>query len=340
MSLLFCDGFDHYVLGDVFKKWTSGNAPTSIAAARSGSGAYYYFHLQTIKSLGVNAATLIVGMAIKRSNSSFANTTADGFLTLYDGSTKQIYLRHGGNGSIAVTRGDGTQLAVSADNVFSPSDYAFVEFKATINNSTGSYEVRVNDVTILSGSGVDTQNSANAYANAVGICATIENSGGAMTAIDDFYVCDSSGSVNNDFLGDVVIESVFPNADGTNSSFTLSTGTSHYAVIDEAAQNGDTDYAYSATLNARETVNLGNISVVGGVVKGVVVHACARKDGSDTRGVKPVVKSGATYSLGAELNLSSGYNLASHVYELDPNTSTAWTETTVNAIEAGVDVST
>jgi hypothetical protein len=75
-------------------------------------------------------------------------------------------------------------------------------------------------------------------------------------------------------------------------------------------------------------------------VYGVAVNVMARKEGDVVRKIKPVLKSSATYSLGAEATLTGAYLNTQAVYETNPDGSVAWTEATVNAIEAGVDLTT
>lgn len=338
MALLFMDGFDHYVVGDIFKKWTSGSAPNSFATGRTGNCAAYFYHFDTIKTLGSNYATIIVGMAIKRSTNDTANQASQGFLNLYDGATRQLFLRHAGSGAISVVRGS-TALATSADGILSSSNFKYVELKATINGTTGSYEVRVDGATILSGTNVNTQNGSNAYVNAIGISATLENSGGALTYIDDLYVCDTSGTVANDFLGDVVVQTIRPTGAGTNTQFTPLSG-ANWENVDETTNDGDTTYVSSGTVGHRDTYAMGDIAAIGGTIFGVQVNIAARKEGTVTRGIKPVLKSGASYSLGNETILGTSYVYVQNQYTLNPDGSVQWTESAVNAIEAGVDVTT
>ena len=193
---------------------------------------------------------------------------------------------------------------------------------------------------VVSVSGVDTQSSANAYANLI----LLGGTAGAASSIgyfDDFYLCDTSGSYNNDFLGDVVIETSMPNAVGSNNDWTALGGSSHYLEVDEASVDGDTSYVYTATASARDTYGLTDISASGGTVMAVAVNVVAEKDGTDTRGIKPVVKSSTSYAQGAETILSLGSYLSiQSIFETDPSTTSAWTESGVNAMEAGVDLTT
>jgi hypothetical protein len=51
-----------------------------------------------------------------------------------------------------------------SDPCVAPGGYHHFEFKTKIDNATGYIEVRVNEVTVLNLTGIDTQNTANAAA--------------------------------------------------------------------------------------------------------------------------------------------------------------------------------
>lgn len=340
MALLFCDGFDHYATADILKKWDlfgGGSMAIGGSYGRNGTAGILFttdgVSPLTSKYILSNPATIIVGMAINPPAVSNFNSSW-GFIRLRDSDTDHLILYHGGDGSLAVYRA-GTSLGSASAGTLPAGVFSYVEFKATINDTTGSIEVRVNGRTVISASGIDTKNSANAYVNRVAINGA-GNSGN--TLIDDLYICDTTGSTNNDFLGEIRIKTVMPTAEGTNSAWTPLSGTDNALMVDEASQDGDTTYNYTDTLNARDTHAIADIASLGGAVYGVAVNVMARKEGDVVRKIKPVIKSSATYSLGAEATLLSSYMNAQAIYETDPNGSVVWTETTVNAMEAGVDL--
>lgn len=331
MALLFMDGFDHYATADFLKKWTSWQGAGAITGGAYESGNDERWAQKTLSS---NYATLIIGGRFYPANN-VANWSGRGFIEVYDGSTLQVYVRREADASVRIMRGDGTQLGTSAANVLPAGAYSHCELKVTIDDAAGSFDFRIGGVSVMSGSSIDTKNSANAYANAVRITSA-SNTGNCY--LDDFYICDTSGSVANDFLGEVRVKTIRPTTEGTNSAWTPLSGTDNALMVDETSQDGDTTYVYSDTINARDTYVIADMPATGGAIYGVAVNVMARKEGDVSRKIKPVVKSGATYSLGSEVTLSTAYTNTQQVYTTDPNTSTAWTESTVNAMEAGVDL--
>ena len=61
--------------------------------------------------------------------------------------------------------------------------------------------------------------------------------------VDDLYVLDGTASTpaNNDFLGDVRVEGLDPNAAGSNAAWTPSAG-ANYACVNETPPTDDTSY--------------------------------------------------------------------------------------------------
>lgn len=152
---------------------------------------------------------------------------------------------------------------------------------------------------------------------------------------DDVYVCDTSGSLNNDFLGDSHVETVYPNGDGAHSDWTPNSGSTHWTQVDEAPPDGDTTYNGSGTLNAIDTYTMQDLSVIAGAIFGVQVTQHVRKADAALRQVKPVIRRSATDYLGAIETLSTSYVARAQLFETDPSTAAAWTVAGVNAAEFG-----
>lgn len=111
----------------------------------------------------------------------------------------------------------------------------------------------------------------------------------------------------------------------------------NFNFIDELAQDGDNTYLSSATVNNQERYDFAATTAT--KVIAVNVKSFMRKDDAGTRTVRVVAKSGATtVDNGADLPLTTGYTQVTALFEVDPNTTTAWTQTTLNAAEFGVKV--
>lgn len=340
MALLFMDGFNHYASADILLKWTSNQAGASIAAGagrradnclRFNSGGGYYI----AKSIP-QTASLVIGFALNAP----ATTSSHQILGFMDGTNNQCSLYLDLNRTLSVRDAFGAVVAGGqSTQTLSVGTYNQIEMKVTIADSiaAASCEVRVNGSSWLTvTAGADLKYTANAYANSIALGGMY---GGANWDYCDFYICDQSGAVNNNFLGDVAVYTVLPDAAGSNTTWTPLSG-ANYTNVNEAASNGDTSYNYSSTLNNRDTFSLANLTSLGGTVFGVAESIIVRKTGSKMTGVKATLKSGVTYGQGTEAILGTGYQLFQSIFQTDPNTAGSWTETTVNALEAGIELTT
>ena len=339
MSLLFMDGFDHYTTANLSKKgWAAGSSVNiATTAGRRGSGC-----LRGGGSTGYAASrtflpcsTLVVGFAF--AYTAGGGNVSDMLLQLIDLGYGQVNIYLNSDGTLSVRRGT-TVLATSARSLIRDgAHFNYVEFKATIHNTAGAYELRVNGETWASASNVNTRSTANNSVNGVffSFSGGLTNNAGIY---DDLYICDSAGTTNNDFLGDVRIDTIYPTSDGTYSQFAPSTGTDHYSLVDETTPNA-TDYVDGLTVGQIDSYGMGDLSPIASqIVYGVQVNTAALKDDAGAKGVATMVRSGSTDAEGASAALGTSQMYVSQIYETNPNGSVAWTEATVNAMEAGVKV--
>ena len=230
--------------------------------------------------------------------------------------------------------GSGTLLGQTASGVHS-SDGAwhYWECKATIDSVNGAVQVRRDGVTLINLTGVNTQQGANAYVDTVECCT---QSNYQNTYIDDIYVCDTNGTTNNDFLGDVTIETLHPSFNGTNSQMLGSDGNSvnNYQLINDwndgtwtdATNTGDMDtYAYGDTGYS-----------VPSTILGVVVTDRAYKTDTGARSIANVALYNGNTLQGSDHAFSgTGINWIIDVLETKPGGG-AWTTAAINAAEFGV----
>ena len=344
MALLFVDGFEHYAYTDFLKKWTgNGLIPSLVAmsttAGRRGGGcltfASGYPTVCATKVLPGNPATLIAGAAWDMDN----NPGGAGFLAFLDSTTAttNVTLYLTASKAIAAYRGDvGTLLGTSANAVVPSTGYCHIEAKVLIHATTGTVDVRVNGVSVLSLTGQNTKQGTNAYSNTVKI--GVPGSMATTGKIDDFYVCDNSGSTNNNFLGDCRVDTLFPTADGNYSAWTPNSGTVHFNRVNEAAPDLTT-YDAGLTIGDRDSYGMADLaSLSSQTIFGVQINAAVLKDDAGAKSICTMARSGGVDGDGASAAVSTSQQYVSQVFETDPNGAIAWTQTSVNAMEAGVKV--
>lgn len=353
MTILHTDGFEGYgVNGDhtstaavaaLFNQEYIGtfNGGGSTQNLIITTGVSYGFYLDWVtgtivcnlrKSLGGSYSTLIIGFRLFVNSDRpivDAISTLSLFKLLDNAGATQCAIGVDGNGVIGFYRGtSATRTASSSASACPVNQWVHFETKIVLSN-TGSYEVRVNGTDVFSNSSFDTTGQSGTTADAVEIY-------GCKFKIDDFYILDSAGSVNNDFLGpNTVIKTLYP--DGDNSvAWTRSTGSTNYSLVDDTGANGDTDYVETNTATQKDLYDIGAISGVASV-KGIQVRAISRVTGSMSHGLEIPVKSGATESAGSSTTIvSNTYASASRILETDPASGVAFTTSDISSLVVGI----
>lgn len=337
MALRFIDGFEHYATADLLMKWTSkGGSPTiATSPVRLGTQALKINGGSNTLTKALDAqSSWVVGFAFYFSA---LPATASTILRLTDSGTTQVDLRLNPSGTLSVTRNGTALTGGTSTGTVNALNWHYVEFKVTIGNSIspGTCAVRVNAGTFLTvDAGQDVQNTANSTADSVVLLATTT---GCDCSFADLYVCDGTGSDNTDFLGDCRVQTLRPDAAGDSAMWTPSAG-SNYQCVDDAQQNGDSDYVSSSLALAIDLYNLDALSG-SGTVKGVQVVLGARKDDAGTRQISPVLKPTSTSFTGTAVTLTTSFQFYLEIEERNPDTSLAWTFSQLNACQLGQVVS-
>jgi hypothetical protein len=341
MALIYCTGLDH-ISDPAQDDWRGmsglGCPGVSSSGGRFSGQGFFWGDRRTAgyKPVGTSFSTGILGCAYRAAGS----IDAVQFIGFSLGTSSQILLAIDSVGRAGVYRGttllgqDPTPVAVNSFNYF--------ELKVTFHTTAGSFELRKNGVTVASGSGVNTAFAGGTTADGITIAsggAVFASLGGPGSSVDDIYLCDATGSVNNDFLGDIRVETLFPNAAGATTNLTRG-GTdsgNNWDQVNEAAPNDDTDYNSSATAGDKDTYAFTDLVTISGVVYGVQIIARVRKDDAGSRTVATVARSGATEADGPTVGLGTAYVNIFDVRENKPGGS-GWTLAEVNGAQFGIKV--
>lgn len=345
MALLFMDGFDHYATADITKKWTSnsgGNATINATAGRRGGGACLVPNAANFLTKVLPASSSwIMGFAF--SLGALPPSGAGVYIAaLFDAAgDMQCGLQINPNGTLGVSRPATNLTNGTSTNSIAPNEFNYIEWKVTIADSIGAdtCKVRVNGqdwITVATGQDTKATTIATASILKIGNLDVTKSLGSCK--FDDLYICNGAGSTNNDFLGDVRVDTLFPNADGSYSQFAPSSGTAHYLLVDESAPN-TTDYNASATVGDRDSYAFQDLApLVSQIVYGVQASAAVYKDDTGGRSVAPFIRLNSANDDGTALALSTSMQYASALRETKPGGG-AWTAADVNAAEFGVRVS-
>jgi hypothetical protein len=343
MALLFFDGFDHYgnnANPATFGKWGAASGTqqqqTSPTNPRTGTHA--------LKGSGGSASTLTTkvlpasGGAVLGVAWQTPSFVALDLLQILEGATIHLVLAVTAGGLLTVKRG-GTVLATGT-TVLAINSWYYLELKAVIHDTAGSYEVRIDGVVeaALTASGVDTRNGG-----ATGQWDRVVLAGPSVVLqyVDDLYICDTSGAApRNTFLGPVKVETLYPETDavaaGSNAGLTPSTGTDHGALVDETTPN-TTDYNSSPTVGLKDTYNYPSLTLTGTIL-GIQTNLYVQKSDTAARTVCAVVRAGGTDYDGANVSPLTTFSYFSEVRAQNPNTSNDWTSSDIASLQAGMKV--
>jgi len=247
-------------------------------------------------------------------------------------------------------------LGTSVLGAMTPTFWYYVEVKSVVRTgANGSIEVKVGfrnspTVTVLTLTGINTANTGVDGADRMRI--RWSTSGTALAnrlTYDDWYVCDSTGAANNDFLGPTTVLGFIPNGTGNTMTWSLAGGAASVQdALDDPANTqsvGNDDTRITAdTVGQIALASYPNHTYLGNTtIRGIMVRSTAGMDTTGTRTIKHRLRN---TTLPAETDGVSSFVLAgttwveyTEVFETDPNTAAAWTKAGLDGLEIGTRVS-
>jgi hypothetical protein len=334
MALLFIEGFDTYNNPSDLNVngWTGGGYGNSPEPGRFNGQSWYSTYDFTPgpigKTLGSNLTTIIAGVAFKTNYNNNAQ-----IIRLNDSATVQIYLSQNyTDHCISVYNGSGTLLGSTPPNSAPWNTWNYVEVKTTISSTVGTVQINLNGVLLLSLTGINTQNSANSYVNNISLPFV-----SAPTYWDDLYVCDTTTGPgtypNNNFLGDVRVDTLFPTGAGDVTNF-ATTGSSNWATVGTANPDSTTIYNYNSTIGAQDLFTVPTLGT-GYNVYGTAVMTFAFKDNAELKQIASEIKSNATTHTLSTYTLSASGTYDYNLMPINPVSSASWTTTDINTLQIG-----
>lgn len=217
----------------------------------------------------------------------------------------------------------------------------YCEVKLTVRTGVnGAYEFRIAGSTSGSGTGVNLANSAS---DGWSEFAIRSNSNITTLLIDDIYVCDGSGTANNDFKGDRIVEMIEVTANGATNQWTpLSVGNNYQDVDDPGSavpdDSGGGGYVSVDANNQTELYTFGDLVTIVGAVDGIQVTVQSAMAAAGSRNclhvarepLGPTVVDGDAYSVAS--TTYTGFNM---IYEENPALAAPWDVDGVNDIQLG-----
>ncbi|HUT81486.1 MAG TPA: hypothetical protein VMZ29_09825 [Candidatus Bathyarchaeia archaeon] len=233
-----------------------------------------------------------------------------------------------GNGKLAFYIGTSINGLIGS-TVFNTSTTYLIEVRFKMSDAGGVVQVKCDDVMEINYSG-DTKPGADTTFDRI----NFGNLGGFKSGhfyIDDFAMDDAN------WIGPTEVRLLKPSGAGNSTQWSPSAG-SNYQCVDENPYN-DADYVLETVAAQKDLYALENLSDTPDAIKGVQVIGRVVKDGSPTpANVRLVTRTESTdYNGDDEAVPLNNPKFIDKYYELNPNTSSEWTVTQVNAIEIGIE---
>lgn len=353
MALLWCDGFDHYgVIGNLTEGvWAEVNSTLTLSSANPRTGTHH-MRAATGRSNLVIARRILGGA---KTSVGFAGAFYFLALPTVNRRDKIVDFRDTSNiinltvalqttGIIDVYRGDadGVLLGTSVTPVITAETYNHIETFVFFSNTVGTVEVRVNGVTVISLSGIDTTASA-AECSQVTIFGCARGSGFTTTSqldVDDVFCYDDTGSLNNTFIGDRRVLTLFPDANTIQADWSAVGAATGFEAIDEANPDGDTSYITAGPPGSPGPISefgIQNLPAGVSAVSAVVIVEMARKTEAGPANTQWSVISGVSETAGTDKPMTEIYTYRQDVFETDPASAAPFTPSEVDALQIKVE---
>lgn len=366
MALLFVDGMDAYSTGDndPLVKWEDsmeGNPArwsVSTSLGRFGGGAI------VVTTGTVSQPQFVKGFPTPVGDAPTTNELHVRF-SFYkvgaDANVRPIMVFHSpsknyrsevtaslwdNDGTFRLVRGNSgsSNIIANASASHSAGAWHTVEFRAVFHDSDGLFQMWLDGVEVMNVSSQDLDATTHTFSPSAG-CGSLGICGTSLTSWywDDIVIWDSTGTgtfSGTGQVGDIQIETLRPTAAGDNTGGTPSAGANYAAVDDAGWRDGDTTYV---TFGASGTYDLYNIAdhslVTPSNIWAVVVNHVLRADGATQRRARSKIKTLSTeYNASdRDVEMTTTYSMIQDYWDVNPNTTGAWTIAQINALQIGIE---
>ncbi|MEZ4684151.1 MAG: hypothetical protein R2932_59070 [Caldilineaceae bacterium] len=274
------------------------------------------------------------------------STQSPSLLQIRNGSSVVLDLRWDGANSTLQLYFGTTQIDTVLSAEFAQtSTWLHIGIDIKVDASSGWANVYLDGVEVLSFSGDTTTGSTAMDSLVVGSPRTGQRWNNFLY-FDDLYIDNLAGESAVTIVPDYRFVPVTPNGNGNASEWLGSDAdsTDNYLLVDEVTPDGDTTYVETDVGNNEDDYTMTNITLEDGYeVSAVIAMAYAKKLNAggalDLKLATRTEVSGTPYSASsAAFTLGTDYSLHFDRRALRPDGG-AWDETTVNALEIGVQAS-
>jgi hypothetical protein len=346
MAIVHMDNFGMYgtnkalLLNGVYAEATQSFDEFQLVADPSGAaGIVPYFRISNavtpVLRFVMPTAATTCGWALRLWMSFLpdSDSHAPNIMTWRDVSNAQMAaLTLGSTGRL--TWSDGVNTITTTNPVVSANGWYHIEAKY-VTSGTGSIEIRVEGVTVISQTGLSYSAHSAVYQISSYFSGTNFNDSLIMY-LKDYVVWDGTGSYNHDFLGAVVVYGLLPTSD-VALNWTPTGAANGYSILDNSPPD---DAKYITAPNPPPSPYVATLTDLPPdvtSVKAIMTRVRAAKtDGGDANLQASIISSPASSPAtanGADRPITTTMTYWQDVFETDPKTSAPWLPAAVNAAQ-------
>jgi hypothetical protein len=214
--------------------------------------------------------------------------------------------------------------------------YQHFEHYLKIDGTVGAYELRVDEVTRINITGINTDRTGGGEVSqvVVGRSGGLAFGGSGFVDLADVYANDTETDASgcDTWIGDCKSGCLMVNADTAQADFTLSTGVSGYALLDDIPPN-DSDYIETTSSTAESNFGLEDGPASLSEILTVRPFVRAMKDDAGTCTIAPNMKSDGTKGTVDSQPITTAFAYYDSNVPVDPDTGVPWTASGLNAAE-------
>jgi len=290
----------------------------------------------TIRYDFANTTDIVFGCAVKITGG-FSSESI--LMDVRDANNLHIAVRTNSDGTLDLYRLNNGTLVGTTTAALTLDQWAYIELHTKIDNSAGFAHLYVNENLEVTVTGVDTrQGLGSDVCNNLRCYRATPSTAGYGSYWDDTYL--QTGSSLTPY-GTTKVTGLLPDADGSESDWTPSTGSDNYAVVDENPYS-DADYVSLASPSTgdRDLYSLEDASGLDTIL-GVQLNAMTSVS-TGSANLKLSVLSDGTADASADQPITSanGIRTLHATFVNDPDTAAPWTQAGINLAEFGFEVGT
>jgi len=224
----------------------------------------------------------------------------------------------------------GTTKILTSSNAVSYASWVVLEVHWLINDTSGIFGIKINGLPDGDYSG-DAKGTGSTI-DTLRLCPNY----GTNQYYDDLALNNTSGTSDTSWCGSGRVELLKPTAEGYTNQWSVSTGSTHWSLVDDIPPNNDTDYIYSSTANQIDAFGLEDFDSTDRTIKRVWAEVRAYDYGASAAQISLGFRTteGTNYFSTTNNTLSGSY--ARHIsddFTTNPATSSTWQDADIDALQ-------